>query len=80
MLQLMLQYVDLLLASSNEAHNEMAQELMLELNAQEMPADADMMREIETKVPSLASTHAVVLRVHATKTALIATTCCILSI
>jgi hypothetical protein len=47
----MLQYVDHLLASPNAAHHEMAQELMSELNTQDVSADADVLRDIDTKVP-----------------------------
>lgn len=46
----MLQYVELLLASTNATHHEIAQELMSELNTQDVAADADVMREIDTKV------------------------------
>lgn len=52
--QLMLQYVEQLLASPNNTHHEMAHEIMSELNTQEVPADADVMREIDNKVTAAA--------------------------
>jgi hypothetical protein len=56
MVQLMLPYVELLLASPHASHHETAQELMSELNTQDVAADADVAREIDTKVsPHLAT-------------------------
>lgn len=49
-MQLMLQYVELLLASPNTSHHEIARELMSELNTQDSTTDANVLRDIDTKV------------------------------